>query len=173
MLSRTIFPSTIIPYNHPKLFMHNIIYIYASVLPIGIFRLVWHPKKKPPGTHQICTETIGKMLLEVNLWGAFLGWQTIRKITSCQWIQFWPAPFTVLEPHAFQGKPNTQNLLSSQVIGTLMAMLFSLPLDWGRKVTHVETFAGCASVTRGEIQAGTTNNFPISLAPQNLTPTTN
>ncbi|CAL1151782.1 unnamed protein product [Cladocopium goreaui] len=41
-----------------------------------------------------------------------------------------------------------------RVIGTLMAMLFSLPLDWGRKVTHVETFAGCASVTRGEIQEG-------------------
>lgn len=35
-----------------------------------------------------------------------------------------------------------------------MTMLFSLPgLDWDKEVTHVETFAGCASVTRGEIEA--------------------
>ena len=40
----------------------------------------------------------------------------------------------------------------SQVIGMLMSMLFSLPLDWDKNVQHVETFAGCASVTRGEME---------------------
>lgn len=55
--------------------------------------------------------------------------------------------------------PNSQRRLNflpktAQVIATMMSMLFSLPLDWERKVTHVETFAGCASISRGEIEAG-------------------
>ena len=29
------------------------------------------PQKKAPATHQLCSKTIGKMLLEVDLWGAF------------------------------------------------------------------------------------------------------
>ena len=42
-------------------------------LILAIFRLVWHPKKKAPGTHHICRKTRGKMLLGVYLWGPFLG----------------------------------------------------------------------------------------------------
>ena len=31
------------------------------------------PKKRPPQTEQICSKTTGNMLLEVDLWGPFLG----------------------------------------------------------------------------------------------------
>ena len=31
------------------------------------------PQKKAPATHQLCSKTIGKMLLEVDLWGPFFG----------------------------------------------------------------------------------------------------
>ena len=45
-------------------------------------------------------------------------------------------------------------MIGSEVIGTLLTLLFSVPtLDWDKEITHVETFAGCASVTRGEIEA--------------------
>ena len=31
------------------------------------------PQKKAPATHQLCSKTIGKRLLEVDLWGPFFG----------------------------------------------------------------------------------------------------
>ena len=49
---------------------YHIIYhiIKFSNFPVGLA-----PQKKAPGTHQICRKTIGKMLLKVDLWGAFFG----------------------------------------------------------------------------------------------------
>ena len=41
-----------------------------------------------------------------------------------------------------------------EVIGTLVSLLFSVPgLSWTDEIQHVETFAGCASVTMGEMKA--------------------
>ena len=43
----------------------------------------------------------------------------------------------------------------SEIIGTVVSLLLGIPgLDWSRPSTHVETFAGCQSVTFGEIKAG-------------------
>lgn len=40
------------------------------------------PKKRPPQTKQICSKTRGNMLLEVDLWGSFLGVANHQKITK-------------------------------------------------------------------------------------------
>ena len=57
---------------HMMIFLGTQAHAHKRTDRVAIFRLVWH-HKKAPATHQLCSKTIGKMLLEVDLWGPFLG----------------------------------------------------------------------------------------------------
>lgn len=49
---------------------------------------------------------------------------------------------------------NPSHTFWTQIIGTLVSLMMGVPhIDWSRPCQHVETFAGCQSVTIGEMQA--------------------
>ena len=46
--------------------------------------------------------------------------------------------------------------LSSQVVGILVSLLYSMPyLTWTDETDHAELFSGCMSVTRAEVEERT------------------